>query len=92
MAGRQHETRPDREPARNGQIYDESRITGDLKSSENLKYSSDAQDTFSGNRPDDLKIDKPKDINVHFYMLSIMNEANKVTVLLQCSVLIYNAF
>lgn len=92
MAGRQHESRPDQETVRKGQIADESRKTETLRVSENFKCSPDTQDAYSGNPPHDLKIDKTKNINVRFYMLSVMNEANKVISLLQYFVLIYNNF
>lgn len=79
MAGRQHETRPDRETVRKGQISDEYGKRETLRTTENIKCSS--QNSYSGNLPDDLNIDKTRNVKVHLYSLSIMNEASKVLIL-----------
>lgn len=78
MAGRQHETRPDQETGRKGQISDEPGKHESLRTIGSSECSFVAQHSYPKNQPDSLKIEEAKKIDVHFYNLSIMNEANKV--------------
>ena len=83
MAGKQDWARPDRETIRKAQIYDDSGKLDSKWKIENHESSADAQGISSNNRSDDFKPDETKNIDVHSYTLSIMNEANKVLFILK---------
>lgn len=74
MAGKQHESRPDHEIIRKGQVSDESGKREHLFDHVHIK---------NDPKPQNTHIDASKDADfietgVHFYTLSIMNESNKV--------------
>ena len=82
MAGRKHETKPEQETVRKGQISDGSGKNEYTKPTENFECSLDTKYKSPSEQFENLKIEEPNKIDVHFYTLSIMNEANKVIFLL----------
>lgn len=79
MAGKQHETRPEQESPRKGQISDET-VRKDLKCININYYDHETGQKVSESSSNLRAADYEETMKngTHFYTLSIMNETNKV--------------
>lgn len=77
MAGKQHESRPDQDSPRKGQISDESGKR-DMNHQININYNTHESLQKSPENSLEITDEDTLKTGIHFYTLSIMNETNKV--------------